>query len=104
MLYSVCESIDNMITPYNTYFSDYVKKHLENDDVSDCTWLIIAFKKKYKTPTLLNSRNYMNSNSPCIMQIKRSFEFENALEYIEQQGFEDVRFFSVPDIMTLIKN
>lgn len=102
MLYSVCEIIDKMINPYNTFFSDYVKKHLENDDVSDCVWLIIAFKKEYKAPTLLNSRNYMRSSSPQIMQIKRSYEFETALEYIEQQGFEDVRFFSVPEIMTLI--
>ena len=104
MLYSVCEIIDNLINPYNTYFSDYVKKYLKNDDILECRWLIVAFKKKYKTPTLLNSRNYMNSNSPCIMQIKWSYEFENALEYIEQQGFEDVRYFSVPDIMTPIKN
>ena len=104
MLYSVCEIIDKMINPYNTFFSDYVKKHLENDDVSDCVWLIIAFKKTYKAPTLLNSRNYMNSSSPQIMQIKMSYEFENALEYIEQQGFEDVRFFSVPEIMTLMRN
>lgn len=102
MLYSVCEIIDKTINPYNTYFSDYAKKHLENDTVSDCVWLIIAFKKKYNTPTLHKQRNFMKSNPPQIMQIKRSYEFENALEYIEQQGFEDVRFFSVPEIMTLI--
>ena len=102
VLYSVCEVIDKMINPYNTCFSDYVKKHLENEDVSDCVWLIIAFKKKYNTPTLHKQRNFMKSNPPEIMQIKTSYEFENALEYIEQQGFEDVRFFSVPEIMTLI--
>ena len=96
--------MDNFINPYNTYFSDYVKKHLENDDVSDCVWLIIAFKKKYNTPTLHKQRNFMKSNPPQIMQIKRSYEFENALDYIEQQGFEDVRFFSVPEIMTLMIN
>ena len=104
MLYSACEIIDKVINPYQTYFSDYIKKHLQNSDISDCRWLIIAFKKKYKTPTLLKPRNYMKSSSPQIMQIKRSYEFETALEYIEQQGFEDVRFFSVPDIMTLIRN
>lgn len=103
MLYSACEIIDKMINPYNTYFSDYVKRHLDNEDISDCRWLIIAFKKRYKAPTLLNPRNYMKSSSPQIMQIKRSYEFEAALEYIEQQGFEDVRFFSVPEMMTLIK-
>ena len=104
MLYSVCEIVDDFITPYHTYFSDYVKKHLEDNDISECIWLIIAFKKKYKAPTLLKSRNYMNSSSPQIMQIKYSFEMEKALEYIEQQDFEDVRFFSVPEIMTLIMN
>jgi len=104
MLYSVCEIMDDFITPYHTYFSDYVKKHLQNSDISDCIWLIIAFKKKYKTPTLLNSRNFMNSNSPCIMQIKRGFEMDKALEYIEQKGFEDVRFFSISEIMTLMRN
>ena len=104
MLYTICEIMDDFINPYNTYFTDYVKKHLENDDMSDCRWLIIAFKKKYKTPTLLKSRNYMNSSSPQIMQIKHSFEMDKALEYIEQQGFEDVRFFSVPEIMTLMRN
>ena len=103
MLYSVCEIIDKMINPYNTYFSDYVKKHLENDDISECRWLIIIFKKKYKAPTLRNPLNFMKSNSPQIMQIKRSYEFETALEYIENQGFEDVRYFFVPEIMTLIK-
>lgn len=103
MLYSACEIIDKVINPYNTYFSDYAKKHLENDVVSDCVWLIIAFKKKYNTPTLHKQRNFMKSNPPQIMQIKRSYEFENALEYIEQQGFEDVRFFSVPEIMTLMR-
>jgi len=103
MLYSICEIIDKGINPYNTYFSDYVKKHLENDDVSECRWIIIAFKKKYKAPTLRNPRNFLKLNSPQIMQIKRSYEFETALEYIEQQGFEDVRYFFVPEIMTLIK-
>ena len=102
MLYSACEIIDKVINPYNTYFSDYAKKYLENGDVSDCVWLIIAFKKKYNAPTLHKQRNFMNSNPPQIMQIKYSFEMEKALEYIEQQGFEDVRFFSVPEIMTLI--
>ena len=104
MLYSACEIIDKMINPYNTCFSDYVKRHLDNEDISGCRWLIIAFKKRYKAPTLLNPRNYMNSSSPEIMQIKRSYEFETALGYIEQQGFEDVRFFSVPEIMTLMRN
>ena len=104
MLYSTCEIIDKVINPYQTHFSDYVKKHLENDDVSECRWLIIAFKKKYNAPTLHKQRNFMNSNPPQIMQIKYSFEMDNALEYIEQQGFEDVRFFSVPEIMTLMRN
>lgn len=104
MLYSACEIIDKTINPYNTYFSDYAKKHLENDDVSDCKWLIIAFKKKYNTPTLHKQRNFMKSNPPEIMQIKYSFEMEKALEHIEQQSFEDVRFFSVPEIMTLMRN
>ena len=104
MLYNVCEIIDKTINPYNTCFSDYVKRHLDNEDISDCRWLIITFKKKYKSPTLLNPRNYMKSSSPQIMQIKRSYEFETALEYIEQQGFEDVIFFSVPEIMTLMRN
>ena len=104
MLYSTCEIIDKVINPYQTYFSDYIKKHLQNSDISDCRWLIIAFKKKYNTPTLHKQRNFMKSSSPQIMQIKYSFEMEKALEYIEQQGFEDVRFFSVPDIMTLIRN
>jgi len=104
MLYTICKIIDGFINPYKTCFSDYVKTHFENNDISECRWLIIAFKKKYKAPTLLHSRNYMKSNSPEIMQIKLSFEMENSLEYIEQQGFEDVRFFSVPEILTLIKN
>lgn len=104
MLYSACEIIDKVINPYQTCFSDYIKKHLQNSDISDCRWLIIAFKKRYKAPTLLKPRNYMKSSSPQIMQIKYSFEMEKALEDIEQQGFEDVRFFSVPEIMTLIRN
>ena len=104
MLYNICEFIDDFITPHHTYFSGYVKRHLENNDISDCRWLIIAFKKRYKAPTLLNPRNYMNSRSPQIMQIKHSFEMDKALEYIEQQGFEDVRFFSIPEIMTLMRN
>jgi len=38
------------------------------------------------------------------MQIKRGFEMDKALEYIEQKGFEDVRFFSISEIMTLMRN
>lgn len=102
-LYDLLEQLDKVITPYTTKFSDYVKTRKENADAGNPAWVVVAFKRKFQRDTLKTRRGGFRKNSIQIMYLFEYYEIAEVQEVLENQGFEDIRFYDTNSLMTLLK-